>query len=100
MSEKNHKIEVRHNMWHVTLSHGDYSDYTETHLFFSGNSSEEVWHHLKQFADEGGLNEGYMRAFKYEGEIYQYKETALEIKYYDIEDVEIEPLELIFVNPK
>lgn len=106
MSEKNHKIEVRHGTWHVTLSHGEYSDYRENHLFFAANSAEEVWHMLKQFADEGGLGDN-RNGLIYDGNRHQYgklpdwkDEITWETGYGDAEGVKIEPLELIFVNPK
>lgn len=45
-----YKVETKNSLWEVTLRKGCYSDRTEDHYFFSGNSEEEVWHFVKLWA--------------------------------------------------
>lgn len=50
--KKDYKVETKPSYWKVTLSHGCYSDASEEHLFFSGNSEDEVWIFLCRYIDD------------------------------------------------
>lgn len=47
--EEEYKIETKSSFWHVILSNGAYSDYSESHLFFRANNELEVWDMLKRY---------------------------------------------------
>ena len=51
-SELPYKVEMKPTIWEVTLERGSYSDRTEEHLFFSGNTQEEVWEFFKRYETE------------------------------------------------
>ena len=46
------KIETKPSIWHITLSHGCYSDYSEYHYFVHANSRDEAVLLFKKFATE------------------------------------------------
>lgn len=65
---KDYKVETKPSWWHVTLSIGSYSDYEESHLFFSGNDEFEVWDFLKRYTNDM-INPNYLnKLYKWEGE--------------------------------
>lgn len=47
--KKEYKIETKPSFWHVIISSGAYSDYSEVHLFFRANSELEVLDMLKRY---------------------------------------------------
>jgi len=47
-----YKIEMKPTYWEVILSSGCYSDYSELHLFFSGNDENEIWNFLCRYVDD------------------------------------------------
>ena len=51
MIMKDYKVETKPTYWHVKISSGAYSDYCEEHIFFAGNSKEEIWHFLVRYIE-------------------------------------------------
>jgi hypothetical protein len=71
---KDYKVETKPTYWQVILSSGVYSDYTEEHLFFAGNSQEEIWNFLCRYMDDIIVFErDYTYSSVYDGEAYLMK---------------------------
>ena len=71
--EKEYKIEMKPSYWHAIISSGQYSDYTEEHLFFAGNTAEEVWNFLCRYKEslyEGGQYTYDVLALKWNETVY------------------------------
>jgi len=107
---KDYKVEMKPTYWDVTLATGCYSDYTEKHLYFTGNDENEVWNFLCRYAEDK-IKEKDKLFFDWEGKHYpikwndqkfipkDYKENIEDIDWisgYDIFDTEIKRLNVIY----
>jgi hypothetical protein len=98
--KKDYKVEMKPTYWEVILSIGEYSDYTEKHLFFSGNDELEVWNFLKRYMLDNAQKEkrfGEMVIYKDDRFIFSQGNDAYN-NYYDRYDVEIKRLNVIYFN--
>ena len=48
---KDYKVEMKPTYWDVKLDKGCYSDHQEEHLYFNGNSIDEVWIFLCRYIE-------------------------------------------------
>lgn len=111
--EKNYKVEAKGSLFEVTLTSGAYSDWDKNVYVFAGNSIEEVWEFVKQWANEGGIPNEYKSKLaltfgelkhQFSDTIYGDKINPEEIDwdndYGHTYEVEIKRLEVIYVTPK
>lgn len=108
--EKDYKVEMKPTYWKVVLSSGEYSDYEEATLVFSGNSEEEIWNFLCRYTDDvakeseytWGVTSGTALAMKWNDKKFiskKYKGEPEDIRWssgYDIAKVEIARLNIIY----
>jgi len=109
--EKEYKIEMKPTYWEVIIESGCYSDKTEAHLVFSGNSEEEIWEFLKRYEDDvciydnllcGDCSDGASLAIKWNENTYLSKKftgNKEDVDWssdYDIGNIKIKRLNVIY----
>jgi len=96
---KEHKVEVRPTIYHITVSHGEYSDYDEKHYFLRANTPEEAQMLFKRYwKDIHDKNSWHTCLIFKNGEQYNpfnIKKPDWDTDYGNANDVEMEMLPLI-----
>ena len=110
---KNYKVETKNSLWSVSFYKGCYSDASEEHYVFSGNSLEEIKLFVKQWWSEEGFvkkEDFYGKpAIKFDNELWFDKklwgkeetdeEPDTDIDYGDTWECKINKLTVIYVSP-
>jgi len=97
---KEYKIETRPTIYHITVSSGEYSDYSESHYFLRANDLEEAQFLFKRYWKDVNVQDGFdanCLVFK-NGEHYNpfnKEDPDWSSDYGDAQDVDIEMLDLI-----
>lgn len=96
---KEYKIEKRPTIYHITVSSGEYSGYSEEHYFLRANSPEEAQFLFKRYWKDIRKENNYMSCLVFKnGEQYNpfnKVDVDWETCYGDAQDVNIEMLDLI-----
>jgi hypothetical protein len=95
MTNLSFKVETKNTVWHITVSHGEYSDYTEHHFFISANDRAEAIFAFKQYIVQNPVS--YITEYDFDGDLFLLGRDATKPRYgWDKADVELEMLPVIY----